>query len=258
MPAVDPTRLRFQIEDLMAFFQSPQKFHHQLQDMFGFYANRTLRYGDATTHRPLIPIYDLPRPVLQQLEIDLKRHVTTAPEAALTLADELWKDGYLEIKLTAIDILGLVPVDDPEPILLRIESWLSPDLDQVLISRIFSMGTLKLQEAYFESWEGFLEHLLNHEDPKWTALGIRGLSEVINIPEFKNLPAIFRLISPFIHNPQRSYFQNLEILIRSMVQRSPTETAFFIKQALAVSSSPQTAQLVKQCLPLFTEDIMID
>lgn len=255
MPAVDPTRLRFQIEDLMAFFQSPQKFHQQLRDLFSFYANRTLRFGDSIPQRSLIPIYNLPKPVLQQLEIDLKRHITADPEAALILADELWKDAYLEIKTTAINILGSVPIEEPGPILMRIETWLSPDLDQALVNRLFTMGTLKLQDAFLESWIGFLKSLLNHEDPKWAALGIRGLSEVINTPKFTNLPAVFRLISPFIHDPQRLHFQNLELLIKNMAQRSPTETAFFLKQVLAVSESPYTTQLIKQCLPLFPEDI---
>jgi len=255
MPAVDPTRLRFQIESLMAFFKFPQKFHHQLQDIFGFYANRTLRFGDSIPARPLIPIYGLPKPVLQQLEIDLKRHITADPEAALILADELWKDTYLEIKSTAINILESVPITEPNPILMRIDNWLSPDLDKALISQLFSMGTLKLQDDFLDSWKGFLESLLNQNDPKWAALGIRGLSEVINTPEFKNLPAIFRLTGPFIQNPQQPYFRNLKLLIKNMALHSPTETGFFLKQALAVSESPNTAQLVKQCLPLFPEDI---
>lgn len=255
MPAVEPTRLKFQIEGLMAFFQSPEEFHQCLQDLFSFYANRMLRFGDSTPSKPLIPMYNLPSPVLRQLDLDLNRQAEADPQSALALADELWKDSYLEVKMTAISILGSVPIDSPEPILMRIEEWLSPNLDQALVSRLFSTGTQRLQETFPRQWERFIENLLNQKDLKWMTLGIRGLSEGLKNPEFENLPAVFRLISPIIRNPQRPLFRNLELLIGSLVQRSPTETAYFIRQILSVRESQLTAQLVKQCLHLFPEDI---
>ena len=71
MPAVNPTRLRFQIDELMHNFASPPEFHRNLRDLFSLYANRTLRYGDSTEVKPLIPMYNLPTPVIRQLQTDL-------------------------------------------------------------------------------------------------------------------------------------------------------------------------------------------
>ena len=255
MPAVDPTRLRFQIDKLMEFFQSPEEFHHHLQDLFGFYANRTLRFGDSTTRRPLIPAYNLPSPVIRQLELDLTPHITAEPEVALALADELWEDEFFEVKSIAVLILGSVPVENSKPITTRMLLWLSPDLDQTLTARLFSTGAMRLQETFPKEWESLIEAFLNHQDPDWTTLGIIGLSEGLTNPGFSNLPAVFRLISPFIQTPKRPMFRHLEQLIKNLACQSPTETAFFLKQVLAIRESKQTAQLIKQCLHHFPETI---
>jgi len=255
MPAVNPTRLRFQIDNLITLFHSPEEFHNRLKDLFGFYANRTLRFGDSAPSKSFTSMYNIPNPVLRQLYLDLDRYIEVEPQTALVLADDLWKDGYLEVQSTAIHILGSVPVDGPEQVLVRIKKWLSPDLDQTLIAQIFSTGAHQLQDLFPKDWESFIESLLNHEDPKYTGLGIRGLSEGLSNPDFKNLPAVFRLISPFIRNPQRSQLNNLRLLVERLVQRSPTETAFFLRQVLSVSESRLTVQLIKQCLPLFPEVI---
>ena len=239
----------------MAFFPSPEEFHKHLKELFGFYANRTLRFGDSAPEKSFALMYNLPNPVLRQLNLDLDRYVEVDPQTALVLADFLWKDDYLEVQSTAIHILGSVPVDGPEQVLVRIKKWLSPNLDQTLIAQIFSTGTHQLQDLFPKDWESLIESLLDHKDPKYIGLGIRGLSEGLSNPNFKNLPAVFRLISPFIRNPQRSQLNNLRLLVESLVKRSPTETAFFLRQALSVSESPLTVQLIKQYLPLFPEVI---
>jgi hypothetical protein len=258
MPAVNPARLRFQIEGLMAFFQSPPEFHRRLGDLFSLYANRALRFGESMGGKPLIPMYHLPHPIFRQLELDLQPYVNENPQAALVLADELWQDTFFEVKQTAIFILGIVPIKSPDPVIQRLERWLSPELDTNLTVGLFSAGTLKLQNSYPDVWEKFIESFLREDDPERLALGIQGLTEGIKNPTFKNLPAIFRLISPIIRNPDRSIHHNLVHLIESLVQISPTETGFFLKQTLSLSNSSEAERLVKQCLPLFPENIQAD
>lgn len=258
MAAVDPKRLRFQIEELMAFFDMPEKFHERLQALFNRYANRHLQFGDSSPTRPLIPIYNLPQPVVRQLNLDLARHCEREPEAAFLLADELWKDNYMEIKQTAIYILGKVPLTDPDPLLSRLSKWVSPKLDRRLIEHLFSTGTQRLQDKFQEEWEHFVVSFLEKENPKMIALGIKGLTEGLKNPGFKNLPAVFRLIGPLIRKPSPTYQNDIIQLVAQLVERSPTETAFFLKQMLAVSDSSATAQLVKDCLHVFPEKLRDD
>jgi hypothetical protein len=258
MPAVNPTRLRFQIEGVMHFFTSPVEFHQRLSGLFELYANRALRFGDSNTLRPLIPMYHLPMPLIRQLEIDLERKINEEPDAALLLADELWNDSFLEVKQTAITILGHMPVDSPTPIIDRLNTWMDDDMDASLLAQLLSSGTRQLQVNYPQVWEEYLSNHLQSDDPKKLSLGIQGLIEGLKNPGFKNLPAIFRLISPFIREPEPSVVRDLVQLVEALAKRSPTETGFFLRQMLSLSESKETIRLIKQCLPFFPLEIQTD
>lgn len=258
MTAVNPTRLRFQILGLMASFDAPIEFHQKLRGLFSLYANYALRFGENVPTRPLISMYHLPHPVMRQLTLDLKQRVAENPQAALALADELWGDEYYEVRHTAIRIIGALPLDDPQPVLGRVQGWLTPDLDQALRLDLFTIGTRSLQEAFPEAWEGLIHSFLTQTEPKQISLGIQALSEGAKSPNFKNLPTLFRLAGPFIRDPHSAYTRDLEDLIEALAALSPKETAYFLKQILSVSTSPETSRLVKNCLSVFPEEVQAD
>ncbi len=258
MTAVNPTRLRHQIRDLVAHFDAPVEFHQELRALFSLYANYSLRFGEKAPVRPLIPMYHLPHPVTRQLQIDLKPHIAADPTAALALADELWADDYYEIKATAIFIIGEVPIQNPQDVLERLNAWLSPQLDPVLKSDLLSIGTRSLQGTFPGEWEALILSLLSDNQPAMIALGIQALAAGAKHPAFHNLPAVFRLASPFIRDPHTTYTRDLENLIETLAEISPQETGYFLRQILSVSMSPATSRLIKSCLPSFPEDIQTD
>lgn len=255
MPAVNPTRLRFQIARVMEHFDDPPRFHRELQDVFSRYANRALRVGEQTQRKTLMPTYQLPHPVLRQLHLEIKPRVQEDPTRALNLADVLWKDKTFEVKQTAIFILRMLPLQSPDQLLERIYTWLTPDLDQTLSSELLSMGTLQLHEAFPGAWERLTIYLLENDNPGLVNLGMRGLGVGLDHPSFTNLPAIFRLIGPFIQDPEESHTHALIQVIQALAKRSPTETGFFLQQSLSISESPRTQSLVKRCLPFFPDGI---
>lgn len=254
MPAVNPTRLRFQVEALMADYPEPVTFHLALNNLFELYANRALRFGDSTGLRPMIPMYHLPAPLLRQLDVDLERVVKAEPEPALPLADELWQDSYYETKLVAITLLGLYPFADPQPILDRLSQWLTPDLDLSLFPKLFSNGTRQLQKGFPAVWEDFLITFLQSDDPEKVGVGFLGLAEGLRDPQFQNLPALFRLISPFVHDPQPETSRELAHLLRALAGVSPTETSYFLKQILTVTDSTEIKRLVNDSLSGFPQE----
>lgn len=258
MTAVNPTRLRFQIQALTAFFPSPVAFHQQLRGLFSLYANYALRFGENAASRPLIPMYHLPHPVMRQLALDLKPLIEADSEAALAAADELWGDEYYEVKQTAILIINTVPLQDPEPMIERLRVWLSPDLDRVLKSELIATGMTRLEDAFPEAWEGLIQSFLSQTQPEIVALGIQTLGEGLKSASFKNLPAVFRVVSPYLRTPNSTYFRELEDLIAALAEQSPVETAYFLKQTLSVSSSQDTARLIKSCLTAFPVEIQAD
>ena len=255
MPAVNPTRMRFQVEALMAHYTEPKAFHLALTDLFELYANHALRFGDAVGIRPMIPIYHLPAPLLRQLEVDLGRVVADNPQPALALTDELWQDIYYEVRKIAITVLGLYPLDDPHAVLDRLDQWITPQLDLSLLPKIFSSGTRQLQNRYPAVWENYLETFLQSEDPQRVSVGFLGLAEGLNNPQFHNLPALFRLVGPHVRDPQPQTLKSLTTLIRSMAKFSPTETGYFIKQVLSVAFSPELKRMIKDSLSAFPSEV---
>ena len=260
MTAVNPTRLRFQMQGVMAFFGSPVEFHQKLRGLFSLYANYALRFGDDARpiNRPLIPTFNLPHPVMRQLRLDLKPHIEADPQAALEIVDQLWEDDYYEIKHTAIWIIGAIHIEDPQPYLDRVQLWLTPGLDYVLKTELLSIGTRSLQEKFPAAWEALILSLLSKSEPEMIALGIQALAEGAKSPDFKNLPAIFRLASPFIRDPHSAYTRDLEDLIEALAQLSPRETGYFLKQILSVSVARETLRLIKNCLSAFPEEVRED
>lgn len=242
----------------MAVYDSPVAFYQQLQGLFSLYANYALRFGENAPNRPLIPTYNLPHPVMRQLRMDLKPRIEADPQAALEIADQLWVDEYYEIKHTAAWIIGITPIDDPQPILDRMILWLTPDLDQVLKTDLLSNGIRTLQDRFPDDWESLLLSLLSQDKPEMIGLGIQALAESSKSPNFKNLPAIFRLASPFIRDPHSVYSRDLEYLIEALAELSPKETAYFLQQILSVSDSRETLRLIKNCLDAFPETIQRD
>jgi hypothetical protein len=255
MAAVDPVRLRFQIDALIASFTAPPVFHRGLIDLFNQYANRTLRFGESPKALPLIPMYHLPAPVMRQLELDLKPVIQADPESALAVADELWQDEYYEVRQVSILLLSNLPLAAPTPIIDRLEQWLEPGLDGILVSELLSRGTTSLQSTFPEAWENFISSLFEKENLKMTAMGLKALNQSVSTPAFENMPAVFRLISPSIREPQPAFEKDLRSLLTTLIDKTPSETAYFLQQAASISDSPNLRRLIKQCLAHFPEDL---
>lgn len=254
MPAVDLARLRFQIEALTKRFDSPPAFHRALQDLFSLYSHHALQRASESKMRPLLPAYKVPHPILRQLKQDLTPFCIRQPAEALALADELWQGTHLEIKQVAILLLGHTPVE-PDLIIQRLALWLTPHLDKRLLDDIFAIGTRQLQIQSPTAWEHFIESYLSEGDLSRSILGIRGLTEGVKNPNFKNLPAVFRLISPIVRQPDRQVLRELARLIEVLSKQHAIETGFFLNQTLTLPHTPETERLVKQCLNAFPQDI---
>jgi hypothetical protein len=258
MPAVNPTRIKGQIEELISSYHTPSEFHRRLQDLFSHYANRGLRQGDTSQPVTVSPKYHLPPPLIRQLHTDLKPRIVKTPQASLELAEALWSDPHYEIKQLAIFILGHVVLNKPDPIFTRLKNWLDPELDEGLKIDLLSTGTLTLQNKFPAAWENLIQSLLNHKDPTMIAYGLQGLQASFNLTNFNNFPQAFRLLRSIIQKPDSSCMEELQNLVEVLIKLSPIETAFFIKQSLSISRSAETTRLIKRVLPSFPENIRED
>lgn len=255
MPAVNPARLRSEIDTLLEHYGSPKLFHLRLHDLFSRYANRALRFGEESQRQPLMRMFHLPDPLMRQLKLDLNPMVQTYPTRSLDLSDELWRSDYFEIRLVAGYILSRVPVQEPASILDRLEQWLTPDLDKQLAAKLLSHAAQNFGVIHSQDWESFLATFLIRKNTEMAALGVIGFHESLIHAGYSNLPLIFRTISPLLQDPTTELMAPLRNLFESLAGNYPEETLYFIKQSLTLSESPIMVRLIKQCLPFFKGDL---
>jgi len=255
MPAIQLARLKIQTAELVTHFDDPTSFVRRLHDLLDFYADRTRKPGQAGEPPPLIKPYNVPRPVLRQVRTDLAPYVAMDKESALVLCDTLWEEPYLEFRLLAIDLLGLIPTDFPDEILARIKSWAVPGTEDRLLNALVNEGLTQVRKGTPERYITQLEEWLTAEEYFSRRIGLKAVSITVSDRDFENLPRLFRLLAPLIRSTPSQLRPDLLDVMRALAMRSPNESAFFLRQNLTVmADDDSTAWLIRNSVRYFPEE----
>ena len=122
MPAIDLARLKKQVAQLTDLYNRPDEFVRALHGMLDFYVNRSLREVDSVAPSSVLETYRTPPVILKHIETELAPLAAANPDQALDLADHLWDDGWLEMRLIAASLLGRLPPRE-ERLLPRLTAW---------------------------------------------------------------------------------------------------------------------------------------
>jgi len=255
MPAITLARLRQQAALVAGNFDDPAAFGRSLHHLLEFYADRTQRPGQAGKPPPLLDSYRVPPPVLRQILLELTPWAQEQPEDALELCDALWAVEYLEFRLLAASLLGIIPTETPYPILKRVEAWCSTEAEERLIRALLNEGLSRLRKEEPEQVINRVETWLEDQDVEKQKLGLRALVPVLNRREYEDLPLFFRLLGPLVRNIPDKLRHDLLDALNALARRSPKETAYFLRQMAEIPNSPDTAWLIRQCLPEFPPEI---
>jgi hypothetical protein len=255
MPAIHLPRLNRQIAELIPLFDQPERFRRALHDLFEAYHDRTFRSGQTGRPPPLLPHYNVPLPVIRKVENEVSRLTQADKQSALSLADALWADTHLELRLLAVLILSQIPLDPPDPVMDRLSLWARPDEDKQVLQALLTQGTTQLIRQQPEQWAAMSRDWLTHQNPAVQAMGLHALLATASDPDFEDLPSIFRLISPLVQAPQDKLQGDLLTLLSHLAQRSPRETAYFLRQVVTINATPRVQRLFRRCLPFFSEEI---
>lgn len=253
MPAIQPSRLRQQAAALGNLFKQPARFRSGLRDLFEFYANRAHRIAQGAAVHTLLPFFEIPPAVIRQVENELDPLCQADPQASLELADCLWADPYLEVRRLAVYLLSQAPVTPTDLVKERLITWITPTLDKTLLDALLSQGAGRLRRSHPEDWWGIIKSWLANPEIKTQALGLRALAAMVPDEAFHSLPAVFTAISPFVYPPNILLQDELLDVLKSLAQRSPAETVYFLKQVLAMGPDPRVPRLVRRCLPYLKE-----
>jgi DNA alkylation repair enzyme len=249
MPAIQPARLRQQAALLAQSFSQPEVFIRSLHHLLESYADIARHPGQGSEIPPLIDAFYVRPPVLRQLVVELTPYAQTDSEGAIVLAEALWQQPYLEFRQLAASLLGLVPVEDPQPILALLESWLNTRPEDRLIEALLVQGMFTLRRDRQEIYLEVVSNWLKRQEVFANQLALRALTPLIQDPGFENIPSIFRIIQPFSRSLASGLRPFMVSIMHALARRSPQETAFFLRYNLETPENPDTPWLVRQTLP---------
>ena len=255
MPAIQPARLKIKVTQLLENFDSPLEFVRSIHNLFDFYADRTRHPGRGGKPFSLVRAYNVPRQVLRQIEGDLAPKAAVDPERALALADVLWQEEWLECRLLAIAILGEIPPDPPERVVERIQAWGRECGQDRQLDASLMVGLAQLRKESPELFLRILGDWITSPDLASQKVGLRVVPPLVKDASFENLPAIFHLIAPLVRNVDTGLEVDLLEVLHALAQRSPQETAYFLRQSLIISDRPGVTSLVWQSLHSFPPEI---
>lgn len=251
MPAAELSRLRTQINGLIARFAEPEQFRSALRDLLEAYANRAYRAGQAVQPQPLLSSYRVAPLVTQQLELELSKTCQEQPVQAIAVVTALWQDPYLEPRVLAAHLLGAIPTSQADAVIAKLAEWAQPSENFRMLDHLFQHSTRTLRReapqrllALYSEWIGSTHTAVQ-------GLALRAMIPLVSDEAFVNLPAIFKLVSPVMQSAPGALHTDLQAILEALTRRSPTETAFFLRQILSLAPGPGTARLVRRCLPLF-------
>ncbi len=255
MPAVQLPKLKAQINELTWKFSRPEDFRRGVDELFDLYADRSYRAGQMVQAGRGIPAYHVSPLVVRMLEQELVRHIQENPGAALAAADALWKDPYLEPRLVAAYLLGQAPVDPPGPIIERLKAWCRPKLERQALNVLLEHGCARLRKEAASAWFGLLQDWLDTLRTEYEVIALKAALPAVRDREFENLPPIYQMVSPLVQAPVPGLQAELDTMIEALARRSPTETAYFLRQSLGLGAGSNTVRLVRRALPLFPENL---
>jgi hypothetical protein len=256
MPAIQLPRLKIQAAKLAEQFADPVVFCRGLHNLLDFYASRAYHPGQAGDPPPLMAAYHVPPPVLREVIKDLTPFALSAPESAFALSDALWSELYLEFRLLAVSLLGLLSPHPPDPVILRVRTWAEPRTEARLIRALINTGLTQIRREYPVRYLQLAEAWLTSPEQFSQKLGLQALVPLLDLQEFQDIPLIIKMLTPLVRTAPFPLRPDLIDVIAGLAKRSPQETAYFLRQNLAVKSeNPVTAWLIRQSLHSFPVEI---
>jgi hypothetical protein len=255
MPAIQLARLKIQISHLVERFTVPKDFVASLKEIYDFYSDRTRKTGRGRPISSLTLSFNVPVQVTRLIERDLHPVASAQPEQALLVADALWEENWLECRLLAFSITGWIPTDPSERIVTRIQKWGREIVNDRLLSASLSKAMVRLVVDTPPIILDLLGSWLKSGDPDMRKLGLQVMPSLINDTDLRYLPQLFNLLTPFVQGVNPVPNVVLVDIIRVLAQKSPQETAYFLRRNLALTENPGIYAIIRTSLGAFPPDV---
>lgn len=253
MPTIELPRIKQEAAQLAEYFHEPDLYLRGLVRLLQNYAMPAHRQGRISGMRPVLTSYEVPPPLLKQLQLELAEQAKQSPQAALAAADGLWERRTMETRQLAARLLGAIEAE-PKQIATRLELWAQENREPTLATELEQQGTTTLCARSPEELVAFARRLLDSKELRKQRLALGALQTLMSSPGFTNLPLLFALLSTLCKAPDRKLRPILADLLLGLAQRSPKETEYFLKQCLETGANPSVDWIARQVLKVLPED----
>ena len=257
MPAIRLTLLIQQVAQLISYFHQPDEFIHSLHDLLDFYSDRTHKLGQSATPPPVIKSYNVPNPLIRQIEKDIHPQVIADPEAALRLCHTLWEEPILEFRLLSASILGFIPLNSHEDLFPLIEEWSRDCKESRILSALTDESLTRYREESPEILVETIDRWLSSTNVSTRRIGLRALLPLLAYEDFENIPLFFKSLTPYVRTAPPALRPDVLDAIQALARQSPQETAYFLSLNLEAPDNPSTAWLVRQSLDHFPPETQV-
>jgi hypothetical protein len=252
MPAIHPPRLKIQASELIQSASDPEAFCHAYHDFLDYYADRTYRPGKVGEPPPLLPAYQVPKPVSRVVEKELAGWAAGNREQALALADALWGQAFLEFRTTAAILVGLVEPVPVKQIFSRIENWITPSTEERLVNVLINSGLRRILTEYQDLYFAQIDIWLRSRSEMNNRLGLKACLPLLDRKDFEDYPRLFKRLGKFLRSSEGARKSEALLVLDELTVRAPEETAVFLENALRTTSdNQQVAWFVRKTLPKF-------
>jgi len=266
MPAIHLPRLREQVGKLVQNYADPEKFQRELRELFAFYGDHTKRVRQRSLKTIALPSENVPQPVLRQIILQLTPYAENAPHAVLVLARSLWKFAHLEHRQLAAMLLGKLPLNYSEDVLLLVPKWCQQNHEEKIL---ISLATHSLEKIQKEVPDMLLEKVSTWLYPAPPAaeegeqpeqkpdpiarlnlqkLGLSAMLPLVSSQKFVNLPKVYNLLKPMLREATTVLRPYLVDLLRPLARRSPQEVTFILRSELNDSPNKHLVWLARRTL----------
>jgi DNA alkylation repair enzyme len=257
MPAIQPARLKKQASELAGKFDQPDLFIRELHTLLELYSDHTHRPGQAGEPAPLMSAYNTAPPVMREIWHERMPLIKQQPAKALPLCDALWAEPYYDMRMMAARLLGQVPLEPPEPVIERIQSWVGQGLDRLILDGLFEHSLVQLRQLEPAMLFEMISSWMASSTFSTQQSGFRAMLALINQTGVEFSPSIFRLLTPHLRIAPPNLRPDILNVLIALAHISSSETAFILRQNLSAPDNPDTAWLIRQVLDEFPEEAQI-
>ncbi|MHC1772256.1 MAG: hypothetical protein AB9907_11060 [Flexilinea sp.] len=253
MTAVNLLQLRKQINGLLWTFMDPEAFRINLKQLIDQYTNLSYKPGKGAVTSIQSSELHVPPLVQRELELELYQTVREHPQSALNLCDHLWLDPNPEMKIVASRMLGNIPIEFLDEILLRIEKWAKGQPETYSEKVFLQNASVTIRRNEPDRLMSKAREWCGNESVKDQSIGLHLLIILADDPVYINLPAIFKSLEKILLNTPAVLQSDIVDLLMILLDRSPIETSFFIRRNLENSPSKSVIRASRKLLPYFPE-----